>query len=74
MFRSRRARTVAAVGGLTILASVALVSQAGAHGSMQSPVSRTYACFLEGPESPDTDACRAAVAAGGTQGVQLPAD
>ncbi|MBY8872820.1 lytic polysaccharide monooxygenase [Micromonospora sp. PLK6-60] len=34
---------------------------------MQSPVSRPYACFLEGPESPTSPACRAAVAAGGTQ-------
>ncbi|RZU77253.1 chitin-binding protein [Micromonospora kangleipakensis] len=67
MNRRRRALTVAAIGGIPILACLALVSQAGAHGSMQSPVSRTYACFLEGPESPDTDACRAAVAAGGTQ-------
>ncbi|SCG63005.1 lytic polysaccharide monooxygenase [Micromonospora inositola] len=59
--------SVAALGGIPILASLALVSQAGAHGSTQSRVSRTYACFLEGPESPDSDACRAAVAAGGTQ-------
>lgn len=67
MARRRRALAAAAIGGIPILASVALVSQAGAHGSMQSPVSRTYACFLEGPESPDSDACRAAVTAGGTQ-------
>ncbi|WP_305070479.1 lytic polysaccharide monooxygenase, partial [Micromonospora sp. ATA51] len=67
MVRRRRALTAAALGGIPILASLALVSQAGAHGSMQSPVSRTYACFLEGPESPDSAACRAAVAAGGTQ-------
>ncbi|MEH0937350.1 lytic polysaccharide monooxygenase auxiliary activity family 9 protein, partial [Micromonospora psammae] len=65
--RRRRALTVAALGGLPALATLALVGTAGAHGSMQSPVSRTYACFLEGPESPDTPACRAAVAAGGTQ-------
>ena len=67
MGRRRRARTVAVVGGIPILAALALVGQAGAHGSMQTPVSRTYACFQEGPESPDSDACRAAVAAGGTQ-------
>ncbi|MGC1211454.1 MAG: lytic polysaccharide monooxygenase [Micromonospora sp.] len=63
----RRALAAVAIGGIPILASMALISQAGAHGSMQSPVSRTYACFLEGPESPDSDACRAAVATGGTQ-------
>ncbi|RQW84698.1 lytic polysaccharide monooxygenase auxiliary activity family 9 protein, partial [Micromonospora globispora] len=67
MARRRRALATVAIGAIPILASVALVSQVDAHGSMQSPVSRTYACFLEGPESPDSDACRAAVAAGGTQ-------
>ena len=67
MARQRRALAAVAIGAIPILASVALVSQVDAHGSMQSPVSRTYACFLEGPESPDSAACRAAVAAGGTQ-------
>ncbi len=41
--------------------------QALAHGSFQNPVSRVYACYLEGPESPDSAACQAAVAFGGTQ-------
>ncbi|MCQ4041739.1 lytic polysaccharide monooxygenase [Streptomyces rubrisoli] len=40
---------------------------ARAHGSMQSPVSRVLACYQEGPEHPTSPACRAAVAAGGTQ-------
>jgi chitin-binding protein len=40
---------------------------AKAHGAMTSPASRTYACYLEGPENPTTPACQAAVAAGGTQ-------
>jgi predicted carbohydrate-binding protein with CBM5 and CBM33 domain len=40
---------------------------ASAHGAMTSPASRTYACYLEGPENPTTPACQAAVAAGGTQ-------
>ncbi|MFF5172040.1 lytic polysaccharide monooxygenase [Micromonospora sp. NPDC000089] len=65
--RRRRALTAALVGGGPVLAALALVGTAGAHGSMQSPVSRPYGCFLEGPESPDSAACRAAVAAGGTQ-------
>ncbi|GAB4214485.1 MAG: hypothetical protein OHK0022_53070 [Roseiflexaceae bacterium] len=38
-----------------------------AHGSMQNPISRYYACYLEGPESPDSVACREAITAGGTQ-------
>jgi len=40
---------------------------ASAHGSLTFPASRTYACYLENPESPDTPACQAAVAQGGTQ-------
>ncbi|ADO75682.1 lytic polysaccharide monooxygenase [Stigmatella aurantiaca] len=52
--------------------SLALVSflSAGAslaHGSMEVPISRVYNCYKEGPESPDSAACKAAVAAGGTQ-------
>jgi chitin-binding protein len=37
------------------------------HGALQFPASRTYACYLEGPQNPTTPACQAAVAAGGTQ-------
>ncbi|ANS64207.1 cellulose-binding protein [Streptomyces lincolnensis] len=63
----RKAATVAAVG----LAPLALTALAGtpaaAHGSMGDPVSRVAQCYAEGPESPTSAACRAAVAAGGTQ-------
>ncbi|MFE9256907.1 lytic polysaccharide monooxygenase [Streptomyces sp. NPDC006879] len=38
-----------------------------AHGSMTDPVSRVAACHAEGPESPKSAACKAAVAASGTQ-------
>ncbi|WP_395373620.1 lytic polysaccharide monooxygenase [Marinicella sp. W31] len=38
-----------------------------AHGTMESPISRVYTCYLEGPENPQTAACQAAVALGGTQ-------
>jgi chitinase len=34
---------------------------------MNTPPSRVYSCFLEDPESPDSAACQAAVALGGTQ-------
>lgn len=34
---------------------------------MQTPPSRIYTCYLENPESPDTEACKDAVALGGTQ-------
>ncbi|WP_030322376.1 lytic polysaccharide monooxygenase auxiliary activity family 9 protein [Streptomyces sp. NRRL B-3229] len=63
----RKAATVAAVG-LAPLALTALAgSPAAAHGSMGGPVSRVAQCYAEGPESPRSSACRAAVAAGGTQ-------
>ncbi|MCY1043830.1 lytic polysaccharide monooxygenase [Corallococcus sp. bb12-1] len=51
------------------LAVVSLLSAslAAAHGSMEVPISRVYGCFKEGPESPKSAACKAAVQAGGTQ-------
>ncbi|ARZ71846.1 lytic polysaccharide monooxygenase [Streptomyces sp. HU2014] len=53
---------------LTPLALATLTAgPAAAHGSMTDPVSRVSACFAEGPESPDSAACKAMVAAGGTQ-------
>ncbi|MFF7386356.1 lytic polysaccharide monooxygenase [Streptomyces griseoluteus] len=63
-----RAATTAAALGLAPLALTALAAApASAHGSMGGPVSRVAQCFAEGPESPKSAACRAAVAAGGTQ-------
>ncbi|MGV9708564.1 lytic polysaccharide monooxygenase auxiliary activity family 9 protein [Streptomyces sp. NPDC003483] len=63
----RRAAGLAAVGvggvALTALAAV----PASAHGSMGGPVSRVSQCYAEGPESPRSAACKAAVATGGTQ-------
>ncbi len=41
--------------------------QAYAHGSMEDPVGRVYHCYQEGPEHPQSEACKAAVLAGGTQ-------
>lgn len=63
----RKAATVAALG-LTPLALTALATApASAHGSMGDPVSRVSQCYAEGPESPKSAACKAAVTAGGTQ-------
>ena len=57
-------RLVALVFIITFL----MASQgAHAHGSMEIPVSRVYNCFLEGPENPQSEACKAAVREGGTQ-------
>lgn len=50
------------VGAVTLAAA-----PASAHGTMGDPVSRVAQCYAENPESPKSDACRAAVAAGGTQ-------
>lgn len=67
MTARRKAARVLALG-LAPLALAGLASApAVAHGSLTDPVSRVSACFAEGPESPTSEACRAAVAAGGTQ-------
>lgn len=54
---------------LILIAAISLImdDRAMAHGSMETPVSRIYNCFLEGPENPKSDACIAAVQAGGKQ-------
>ncbi|MDX3578284.1 lytic polysaccharide monooxygenase [Streptomyces sp. FL07-04A] len=64
-----RRKAVAAVAlGLAAPSLAALSSApAAAHGSMGDPVSRVAQCYAEGPQSPKSDACRAAVAAGGAQ-------
>jgi len=46
---------------------LATAEHAVAHGSMETPVSRIYNCFLEGPENPKSAACTAAVEEGGKQ-------
>ncbi|WP_309056393.1 lytic polysaccharide monooxygenase [Streptomyces sp.] len=60
-----------AASAVTVTAALALAGltavPAAAHGSMTDPVSRVSACYAEGPESPDSAACRAAVAASGAQ-------
>jgi predicted carbohydrate-binding protein with CBM5 and CBM33 domain len=68
MHRKRtRVLVPAAVAALLAAGGVVALARADAHGSMQSPVSRAYACYQEGPEAPRTPACQAAVAAGGSQ-------
>jgi chitin-binding protein len=67
-------RTIRTIVSATAAAAIAtpavLVSAAGpasAHGTMDTPVSRSYVCYQEGPENPVSDVCSAVVAAGGTQ-------
>ncbi|MFF4843470.1 lytic polysaccharide monooxygenase auxiliary activity family 9 protein [Streptomyces collinus] len=65
---AHRRAAAAAVAGLAPLALTALASApASAHGTMGDPVSRVSQCYAEGPESPRSSACEAAVAAGGPQ-------
>lgn len=64
-----RAMLLSILVGLPLALAVAVSREAGAHGSMQNPASRTYTCWQEGAESPDSAACRAAIALGGTQAV-----
>ncbi|WP_267246062.1 lytic polysaccharide monooxygenase [Streptomyces sp. PR69] len=65
---ARRKAAPAAVLGVIPLALAGLsAAPAVAHGSMTDPVSRVSACYAEGPESPQSAACKAAIAASGTQ-------
>ncbi|MCZ7461220.1 lytic polysaccharide monooxygenase auxiliary activity family 9 protein [Streptomyces sp. WMMC940] len=67
MTARRRAATVAALGIAPLALTALAASPAVAHGSMTDPVSRVSACYAEGPESPKSAACKAAIAASGTQ-------
>jgi chitin-binding protein len=59
--------TSGAVAAAGLLIVVGPAPPATAHGTVASPPSRAYVCWQEGPETPDSEACKAAVAAGGTQ-------
>ncbi|MFE6199494.1 lytic polysaccharide monooxygenase [Streptomyces sp. NPDC057838] len=63
----RTAASVATLGALPLALTALTAAPAAAHGSMGDPVSRVSQCYAEGPESPKSAACKAAVAAGGTQ-------
>ncbi|MBC2903309.1 lytic polysaccharide monooxygenase auxiliary activity family 9 protein [Streptomyces cupreus] len=65
--RVATAASVAVVGVAPLALTALAAAPASAHGSMGDPVSRVSQCYAEGPESPKSDACKAAVAAGGTQ-------
>ncbi|MCV2461177.1 lytic polysaccharide monooxygenase [Streptomyces sp. ICN988] len=64
---SRRVAAVAVAGLVPLALTTLAAAPASAHGSMGDPVSRVSQCHAEGPESPKSAACKAAVAAGGTQ-------
>ncbi|MFF1452459.1 lytic polysaccharide monooxygenase [Streptomyces sp. NPDC058274] len=67
MSARRKAATIAAVGVAPLALTALAAAPAAAHGTMGDPVSRVSQCYAEGPESPDSAACKAAVAAGGAQ-------
>ncbi|MFC5143334.1 lytic polysaccharide monooxygenase auxiliary activity family 9 protein [Streptomyces aureoversilis] len=62
-----KAVRVALLGAAPLALTALTAAPAQAHGSMTDPVSRVSACFAEGPEHPRSAACKAMVAAGGTQ-------
>ncbi|GAA4002116.1 carbohydrate-binding protein CbpC [Streptomyces marokkonensis] len=64
---SRKVAAVAVAGLAPLALTTLAAAPASAHGSMGDPVSRVSQCHAEGPENPKSDACKAAVAAGGTQ-------
>ncbi|CAL9406319.1 lytic polysaccharide monooxygenase auxiliary activity family 9 protein [Streptomyces sp. enrichment culture] len=63
----RRVAAVAVAGIAPLALTTLAAAPAAAHGSMGDPVSRVSQCHAEGPENPKSAACKAAVAAGGTQ-------
>ncbi|MFC7306941.1 lytic polysaccharide monooxygenase [Streptomyces monticola] len=67
MTARRKAASIAAIGIAPLALTALAASPAAAHGSMTDPVSRVSACFQEGPESPKSAACKAAVQASGAQ-------
>ncbi|MFD7708991.1 lytic polysaccharide monooxygenase [Streptomyces sp. NPDC059785] len=67
MSARRKAAAFAAVAAAPLALTALAAAPAVAHGTMGDPASRVFQCYAEGPESPDSDACKAAVAAGGTQ-------
>ncbi|OUS30884.1 hypothetical protein A9Q99_05075 [Gammaproteobacteria bacterium 45_16_T64] len=52
---------------LSVLSGTLFSGGAWAHGTMETPISRDYQCFQEGPENPQSAACKEAVRIGGTQ-------
>ncbi|APU14217.1 MULTISPECIES: lytic polysaccharide monooxygenase [Actinoalloteichus] len=68
MTRRRKGALIGVLAGVVgLLAALLPASSALAHGGMSSPGTRTYFCFEEGPENPQSEACTDAIAEGGTQ-------
>ncbi len=52
---------------ITLLSIFLNIQPINGHGTVTSPPSRVYICFLENPESPDSPACTESVNISGTQ-------
>ncbi|MFJ9539358.1 lytic polysaccharide monooxygenase [Streptomyces sp. NPDC101225] len=65
--RRRTVATLASLGAAPLALTALATTPASAHGTMGDPVSRVSQCYAEGPEHPRSAACKAVVAAGGTQ-------
>ncbi|WP_326808926.1 lytic polysaccharide monooxygenase [Streptomyces sp. NBC_01775] len=63
----RKTAGIAALGFAPLVLTMVSAGPAAAHGSMSDPVSRISTCFAEGPESPKSEACKAALQASGPQ-------
>jgi predicted carbohydrate-binding protein with CBM5 and CBM33 domain len=57
----------AVVTAALVTVAVLPSEQASAHGTMSDPPSRVFVCKQQNPENPTNEACRAAIALGGTQ-------
>ncbi len=66
MMKMHHAPHVVALGLALGLLALGQPSALG-HGSMANPISRSYAGFLENPQTPQSGGVRAAIALGGTQ-------
>lgn len=62
-----RSKAALVAGTASVLVAGPLAGASWSHGTMENPVSRVYACYQENPEAPKSAACKAAVAASGTQ-------
>ncbi|NGN68404.1 chitin-binding protein [Streptomyces sp. A7024] len=64
---TKRVAALTAATAAPIAFGTLAATPAAAHGSMEDPISRVYGCYAEGPESPQSAACKAAVAKSGAQ-------
>jgi chitin-binding protein len=59
--------TAAVLAAALVVVALLPAEPASAHGTMSDPPSRVYACKQQNPENPTNEACKAAIALGGTQ-------